>query len=85
MSENLLRQRQIKRHKENRPVDRMEPYNILSDKVQVGWPVFLIKIAVVAVGVISKPRYIICQRVKPHIDHMPVVKINRYSPFERGS
>ncbi len=36
--EELLRQRQLRRHQKRRPVDRVEPQNLLADQVQVGRP-----------------------------------------------
>ena len=38
VTENLLGQRQAERHQKNRPVDRVETQNVLSDQVKIGGP-----------------------------------------------
>ena len=45
MSEYLLRQRLAQCHQENRPVDGMEPDDILTDQVQVCWPQLLVPVS----------------------------------------
>ena len=45
VSEYLLRQRQIECHQENRPVNRMETHDVLTDQMQICRPVLLEKLA----------------------------------------
>ena len=45
MSEYLLRQRQIQRHQENRPVNGMETNDIFTDQMQICRPVLIEQLA----------------------------------------
>ena len=85
MAKYLLRKRLPKRHQENRPVDRMETDNILSDQVEIRRPIFLVLLCAVAVTVITDTGDIVCQRIQPYIDHMLIVKIDRDPPLKGGS
>ena len=85
MAEHLLGQGLAERHQENRPIDRMETDDVLADQVQVGRPILLVKITVFAVGVIAYAGDIVAQRVKPHVNHVLVVKVHGNAPLERGS
>ena len=85
MSEHLLRQRLAQRHQENRPVNRMETDNILSNQMQVCGPVLFILLGAVAVRIISDSGNIVCQRIQPYINYVFVIKIHWDSPFKGGS
>ena len=82
MSEYLLRKRQIQRHQEDRPVNRMETDDILTDQVQVCRPVFLKQFTAVAVTVIADTCDIVGQCIQPYIYHMLRIKVDRNAPFE---
>ena len=80
MTEDLLRKRNIQRHKEDRPVNRMETDDILTDQMQIRRPVLLKEFRVIAVPVIADPGDVVRQRVEPYIDDVPRVKVDRNSP-----
>ena len=82
MPEHLLRQRQAQRHQEDRPVNRMETDDILSDQMKVRGPQLPELLCAVPVRVISDPRDIVGQRVQPHVGHMLRVKVNRAAPLK---
>ena len=82
MAEHLLGKRQAERHQEDRPVNRMETDNILSDQMQVCRPQFFKLLCTVSVRVIADSGNIVGKGVKPHICDMLRVKINGNSPFE---
>ena len=80
MTEHLLRQRQIQRHQHNRPVDRVETQNILTDQMDIRRPVVLKLFAMIAVAVVAQTGDVVGQRVDPDIHDMLRIKINRYAP-----
>ena len=85
VSKYLLWKRFTECHKEYRPVNRMESDNILSDKMKVCRPELLILFAWVTVCIITYTCNIVSKSIKPHIDYMLIIKINRDTPFERCS
>ena len=80
MAEDLLRKRDIQRHQKDRPVDRMEADDILADEVKVRRPVLPEALGAVAVRIVADARDIVGQRVKPDIDDMLRVEIDRDAP-----
>ena len=60
---------QIQSHQEDWPVNGMETDDVLTDQMQVCWPVFLEHLAVVAVTVIAKSGDIVRQRIQPYIGY----------------
>ena len=82
VSEYLLRQRKPQSHQHDRPVDRMEAENILSDQMKIRRPELPEQFAALSVRIISKSRDIVAERVNPDIHDMLIVKIHRNSPFE---
>lgn len=80
VTEHLLRQRQVERHEENRPVDGVETDDVLADEVQVCRPITLELLGGVAVAVITDAGDVVCERVKPNIHDVLVVKIDRQCP-----
>ena len=88
MSKDLLGQRKIKRHKEDRPVYSVESEDILTDNMNVTGPVFLemLRLLLIGlVGIVTESCDIVGKRVKPNVNHVLIVKSNGDSPFERGS
>ena len=83
MSEDLLRKRQIQRHQEDRPVDRMETDDILPDQMQIRRPVPLKLLRTLTAALIPNPGDIVRKRIQPYIDHMLRIKIHRNPPLER--
>ena len=82
MSEYLLRQRLAQCHQENRPVDRMEPDDILADQVQVCGPQLLILFGAVAVCIVADTGDVVGQRIQPYIDDMLGIEGHRNPPGE---
>ena len=85
MTKYLLWQRQIQCHQHDWPVNRMETDNILTDQMQVSRPVLLVEFIAVAVHIIAKACNVVAEGIDPYINNMFVIKINRNTPFERGS
>ena len=85
VTEHLLRQRQVERHEENRPVDGVETDDVLADEVQVCRPITLELLGGVAVAVVTDAGDVVCERVEPNIHDVLVVKIDRNAPLEGGS
>ena len=85
MAKYLLWQGLTQRHQEDRPVNRMETYNILSDQVQVSRPVFLILLTAFSVTVIANTGDIVGQGIQPYINDMLIIKVYRDPPLEGGS
>ena len=85
MAEDLLRKRNIQRHKEDRPVNSMETNNILTDQMEVRRPVLLEALGMVAVRIISDTRDVVGQRIQPYIGDMLRIEIDRDAPCERCS
>ena len=85
MTKYLLRQRQIQCHQHDRPVNRMETDNILTDQMQVGRPVLLVEFITIAVHIIAKACNVVAESIDPYVNNMFVIKINRNTPFERSS
>ena len=85
VAEHLLRQRQAERHQEDRPVDRVEADDVLADQVQVGRPVALELLGALAVAVVADAGDVVRQRVKPDVDDVLVVEVDRDAPLERRS
>ena len=63
----------------------METDDVLTDQMQVCWPVFLEHLAVVAVTVIAQSGDIVGQSVQPYIGDVLWIEGNRNTPAERGS
>ena len=85
MSEDLLRQRQIQRHQEDRPVNGMETDNVLADQVEIRRPVLLNLLCALSITVVSDSGNVVCQGIQPYINHMIRVEIYRDSPFKGSS
>ncbi len=85
MPEYLLRKRKIQRHQEDRPIDRMETDDILSDQMKIRGPILPELLRACPVTVVSNSGNIVTQRVQPYINHMPRIEIHRNSPSEGGS
>ena len=84
MPENLFRKGKTERHEEDRPIDRVEAENILSDNVKICGPVFF-EVLALPVNVVAQRGYIVRERVDPNVDDMFRVERNGNAPFERGS
>ena len=85
MSENLLGKRKIKSHKEYRPIDSVETQNILTYHVHVTRPIFFEMLGLLLVrlvGIVAKSCNIVCKRVKPYVNNVSIVKVNRNSPLK---
>ena len=78
----LFRQRQIECHQHRRPDDRVEPHDLLADKVHIGGPV-LLKIVVLLIAIAERSD-IVGECVHPDIDNMLRIKSDRNPPFKRG-
>ena len=78
-----LGQRQVCGHQEGRPVNRVEPHDILADDMNIGGPEFHIGFR----GFIGKTGRgdIIGQRVQPDIHDMLVIARHRNAPIETGA
>ena len=85
MSEDLFRQGLPQCHQENRPVNRVETDDILSDQMKIRRPVLLIQVRGVAVSIVTDPCDIVAQCIEPHIYDMIRIKIHRNAPFEAGA
>ena len=86
MSEYLLRQGLTQRHQENRPVNRMETDNVLSDQMQVCGPVLSYTArCCLPSAVIADTGDIVGQRIQPYINHMLGIKVYRDAPVKGGS
>ena len=81
VAEDLFRQRQVEAHQEDRPVDGVEPEDVLADDVQVGRPE-LFKLLGRAVGVVADGGDIVVEGVQPDVDDMLRVEVNRDAPFK---
>ena len=82
MAEHLFGKLQIGAHQEGRPVDRVEPDNVLADQVQVRRPVFR---KVTALIWKTKPGQIVGQRIDPDIHHVVIAAWNLDPPIKAGS
>ncbi len=86
MPEHLLRQRNVQRHQDNRPVDGVETQNVLADDVYIGGPEFVEQFRLLRViGVVAERGDIVGKRIDPHIGDMLFVKGNRNAPLERAA
>ena len=88
MTEYLLRERKIERHKEYGPIDSMEAENILTDNVNVAGPVLLKVFALLLVGfvrIVSERGDIVAKCVYPNVDNVLIVKIHGNTPLKRGT
>ena len=85
VTEHLLRQRQVERHEENRPVDGVEADDVLADEVQVCRPIALELLGGVAVAVVADAGDVVRKRIEPNVHDVLVVKIDRNAPLEGGS
>ena len=79
----LLRKRQIQRHQEDGPVDRMEADNVFPDQVNVRGPVAVHQIFLVVQ--IAQSRDVVRQRVHPDVDDVIRIEADRYTPVEGAS
>ena len=75
-----LRQRQIERHEDARPDDRMEAHDLLADEVDVGRPILLKFLGIVQE---TDRRQVIRQGVEPDVDDMIGCDRHRDAPVER--
>ena len=84
MREHATRKRKTGGHQESRPVNGMEPEDVLADHMQVGRPepAVALGIAERAVGRPSCCGDIVRQRIEPDIHHMRVVVRHRNAPGE---
>ena len=85
VSEHLLRKRNVQRHQEDRPVNRVEADDVLADQMKVRRPELLELLRAVAVRVIADSGDIVRKRIEPYIHDVLVVEINRNAPFEGRS
>ena len=84
MAEYGLRQRQPGAHEHGGPDDTVEAGDVLADDMKVGGPVRR-RTAIRIIPAEAKRRYIVDQRVEPHIDHMPRIVGQRDAPVESGA
>ena len=82
MSVNLLWKRHAERHKENRPINYVESDDVLADDMHVCRPLFFVEVARIAVLIIADARNIVCERVKPNVNDVALVKTDGDSPIE---
>ena len=75
----LLRQRQIERHEDARPDDRMEAHDLLADEVEVRRPVFMEFLRIVEV---ADRREVVRERVEPDVDDVLRVDGHGDAPVE---
>jgi hypothetical protein len=88
MSEYLLGQRQIKCHKEYRPVDGVEAQYILTYHMNVAGPILLKMLAlllVALVGIIAKGGDIVAECIYPNVYNVLIVEIHGNAPLEGGT
>ena len=83
MGEDAARRLETGRHQKSRPIDRVEPHDILADDVKIGGPESR-KLRAFGVRIAGRGE-IIGQSVEPHIDHVVGVARDRNSPAEAGS
>src|SRR5215470_17962221 len=83
MGEDAARRLQTGRHEESRPIDCMEPQDVLADNVKIGGPESG-KFQTLGIR-IAGCSDVIGQRVEPYIDHMVRVARNRDPPAETRS
>ena len=82
MAEHAFRQRQTGRHQKGRPIDGVEPHDILADNMHIGRPEMLA--FRLFVGKASGGQ-VIRQRVHPDIHHMLGIARYRNAPIKRGA
>ena len=82
MAEHLLGQRQIGRHQEGRPIDRVKADDVLADQVDVGRP----EAGIVAL-VVGKADagHVGRQRVDPDVHDVARRARHRHAPVEAGA
>ena len=85
MAEDLFRQRFAQCHQDDGPIDGVEAKDILADDVDVCRPVFFIKVAGIAVGIVAQSGDVIRKCVDPDVDDVLVVKGDGDAPFKGGS
>ena len=85
MTEYLLRQRQIQRHQEDRPVNGMETDDILTDQVQIARPVLVKQLIVVAIYIITQTGDVVGQSIQPYVYNVTAVKIYGDTPLKRST
>ena len=83
MTEHRLRQRQIERHQEDRPVDRVEADDVLSDHMQIGGPELFKEFGGFAAAFVSDAGDVVRERVEPDVDDVLRIEIDRNAPLER--
>ena len=76
----LLRQRQVERHEDARPDDRMEAHDLLADEMQIRGPVFLEHLRIVE---IADWREVVRERIEPDVDDVLRVDGHGDAPVER--
>ncbi len=85
MTKDLLWQGLAKSHQEDRPVDRMESNDVLSDQMKVRRPVLAIQLFVIAVCIVADAGDVVGQCIQPYVDNMAGIKVNRNAPLEAGT
>ena len=85
VAKHLLGQGLVQSHQQDGPVDGVEPQDVLANEVDIGGPVFLVHLAVVAVHVEAGESDIVAQGVDPHIGDVLGVKLHRDAPGEAGA
>ena len=78
----LLRQRQVERHEDARPDDRVEAHDLLADEVQVSRPVLVELLRIVEE---TDWRQVVRQCVEPDVNDVLRVDGDRDAPVERGA
>ena len=82
MTEHLLGKRLAECHKHYRPVDGVESQDVLTDEVKVARPVLFVKLAVIAVGIVSESGDVVAQSIDPNINGVVRIEINRDAPLD---
>lgn len=83
VSVNLFRKRQVQRHQERRPDNRVKPHDFFADKMHLGRPVFPVQAVVPAS--IAQSRNIVGQGVHPYVYDVLFVKGDGNAPVKRRS
>ena len=82
MTEDLQRHRKLRAHQEGRPIDRVEPDNVLADQVQVCRPILGVVTAFVGK---ADPGQVIGQRIDPHVHDVVIAARNLDPPVKAGA
>ena len=79
VAEDALGQRQLRRHQEGRPIDRVEADDILADDVHIRRPVMPARIVLVREAAAG---HVIVERIDPHIHDVLRCARHRQAPVE---